>query len=483
MVPSTQEIHIIGAGLAGSEAALQLAKRGYGVNLYDMKPHTKSPAHHSQQFAEIVCSNSLGSQNTEEDVTASGLLKEELQHLGCELLKIAHQVAIPAGKALAVDREKFAQSVTEAIQRQSNIQVIGGVVEKLPEHGLVLVATGPMTTPGLAETIAALLQEDQLYFFDAASPIIARDSINFDTAFYQDRYAIERQKDNEPGTELPQGSYINCPLDKQQYEALVSILLQGEKIELKSFEKDSAKYFESCLPVEVLASRGPETLRFGPMKPVGIVNPKTDKRPYAVVQLRQDNAEGTLYNMVGFQTNLKWGTQKEMIHLIPGLENAEVVRYGVMHRNTFINSPKVLQPTLQLKSHPRIFFAGQLTGTEGYTESIATGLLAALNISRLIKDKEPVTLSRDNMLGSLLHYITRPEAAQQSFQPINSNWGILPELPEGSFKRKDKKARNRLYRDRAIQSLKRWLQDHEPQTCNPHTITTLFSESAVSAQP
>jgi len=291
---------------------------------------------------------------------------------------------------------------------------------------------------------------------------------------------MEQLKDSESQAEQPQGSYINCPLDKPHYEALLNILLHGEKIELKSFEQESAKYFESCLPVEVLASRGPETLRFGPMKPVGLVDPNTNKRPYAVVQLRQDNAEGTLYNMVGFQTNLKWGTQKEMIHLIPGLENAEVVRYGVMHRNTFINSPKVLQPTLQLKSHPHIFFAGQLTGTEGYTESIATGLFAALNICRLIEEKEPVTLPRENMLGSLLHYITRPEAAQQSFQPINSNWGILPELPEGSFKRKDKKARNRIYRDRAIESLQRWMQTHEPQFDDPQAVTTIFAESTVA---
>jgi len=479
MTSSTQEIHIIGAGLAGSEAALQLAKRGYTVNLYDMKPNIKSAAHHSQQFAEIVCSNSLGSQNTAEDVTASGLLKEELQHLDCELLKIAHQVALPAGKALAVDRERFAQSVTDTLQKQANINVIGQMIDKLPEQGLVLVATGPMTTPGLAETIASLLQENQLYFFDAASPIIARDSINFESAFYQDRYEMERRQETEAEHTQPKGSYINCPLEKQQYEALVNILLNGEKIELKSFEKESASYFESCLPVEVLASRGPETLRFGPMKPVGLIDPKTDKRPYAVVQLRQDNAEGTLYNMVGFQTNLKWGTQKEMIQLIPGLENAEVVRYGVMHRNTFINSPKVLQPTLQLKSHPRIFFAGQLTGTEGYTESIATGLFAALNISRMLEKKEPVTLPRENMLGSLLHYITRPEAAQQSFQPINSNWGILPELPEGSFKRKDKKARNRLYRSRSIQVLQQWLQEYEPQNCNPRMVSPILQESTI----
>jgi methylenetetrahydrofolate--tRNA-(uracil-5-)-methyltransferase len=256
----------------------------------------------------------------------------------------------------------------------------------------------------------------------------------------------------------PEGSYINCPLDKAQYEALVDILLRGEKTELKSFEKESAKYFESCLPVEVIASRGPQTLRFGPMKPVGLLNPHTGTRPYAVVQLRQDNAEGTLYNLVGFQTNLKWGVQKEMIQAIPGLEQADVVRYGVMHRNTYIHSPEVLKPTLQLQKHPRIFFAGQLTGTEGYTESIATGLMAALNIHRQLIGQDPGTPPRETMLGALLHYITRPEAIHQSFQPINSNWGILPELPEGSYKRKDKKARNQLLAERSRMALNTWQQ-------------------------
>lgn len=458
MTAPTPDIHIIGAGLAGSEAALQLAKRGLKVKLYEMKPHTKSPAHHNEHFAEIVCSNSLGSQNTNEDVTASGLLKDELTRLDCELLKIARQVALPAGKALAVDRERFAQLVTEAVQAQPNIEVIGQTVEAIPEDGLVLIATGPMTAPGLVQAMATLLQEDQLYFFDAAAPIIARDSINFDVAFYQDRYNADHSETAEADRQSQQGSYINCPLEKSHYQALLEILINGEKTELKSFEKESASYFESCLPVEVLASRGPETLRYGPMKPVGLTDPRTGRWPYAAVQLRQDNAEGTLYNMVGFQTNLKWSAQKEMIRLIPGLENAEVVRYGVMHRNTFINSPKVLEPSLQLKAHPRIFFAGQLTGTEGYTESIATGLFAALNIGRLATGLNPVTLPRENMLGALLHYITRPEAIKQSFQPINSNWGILPELPEGSFKRKDKKARNRLYRERAQQTLETWLQ-------------------------
>lgn len=457
------KVHILGAGLAGSEAALQLAKRGHTVCLYDMKPNEMSPAHHSTHFAEIVCSNSFGSQNTPEDATASGLLKEEMALLDCELLKIAQQVSVPAGKALAVDRDRFAETVTERIRNTRNIEFIAKNVTEIPQDGIVLIATGPLTSSGLVQSISQLLQREQLYFFDAASPIIAKDSINFDIAFYQDRYdKLHDSQGNTPKSDAS-GSYINCPLDKSAYEALVNILLEGEKTELKSFEKESAKYFESCLPVEVLASRGFETLRYGPMKPVGLVDPRTGQRPYAVVQLRQDNAEGTLYNMVGFQTNLKWGTQKEMINLIPGLEHAEIVRYGVMHRNTYIHSPEVLSPTLQLRKHPQILFAGQLTGTEGYTESIATGMMAAINISRIITSQEPSTPPRETMLGALLHYITRPEAINQSFQPINSNWGILPELPEGSFKRKDKKARNRLYRDRSIAILNQWLQN----TSNP----------------
>lgn len=458
------QIHILGAGLAGSEAALQLAKHGHIVHLYDMKPHAMSPAHHSSNFAEIVCSNSFGSQNTPEDISASGLLKEEMALLDCELLKIAKQVALPAGKALAVDRERFSQQVTERIQQTPNIHFIAQTVESIPEDGLVLIATGPLTSPGLVSALSALLEREQLYFFDAAAPIIAKDSINFDIAFRQDRYDKLHTTDTkeisiEPDTQSA-GSYINCPLDKAHYEALVELLLSGEKTELKSFEKESAKYFESCLPVEVIASRGIQTLRFGPMKPVGLLNPHTGTRPYAVVQLRQDNAEGTLYNMVGFQTNLKWGVQKEMIQLIPGLEQAEVVRYGVMHRNTYIHSPEVLKPTLQLQKHPRIFVAGQLTGTEGYTESIATGLMAALNMHRQLTGQVPEIPPRETMLGALLHYITRPEAIQQSFQPINSNWGIMPELPAGSFKRKDKKARNYLMAERSRSALQTWQCQH-----------------------
>ncbi len=451
---SRNSIHIIGAGLAGCEAALQLAKRGFEVFLYDQKPEHCSPAHHSKTLAEIVCSNSFGSVNTEESASASGLLKDEMRLLDCELLKIARTVAVPAGKALAVDREAFTQIVTETVKANPKIHFICQNVTEIPEDGWVLIATGPMTSPELAESIAKRLKRDQLYFFDAAAPIITKDSIDFNIAFYQDRYNAGAEGKTEDS-----GSYINCPLEKADYEALVDILLNGEKTELKTFEKDSACFFESCMPVEVMASRGPQTLRYGPMKPVGLTDPRTGHWPYAVVQLRQDNAEGTLYNMVGFQTNLKWGTQKQMIQMIPGLAEANVVRYGVMHRNTYIHSPEVLLPTLQLREHPHILFAGQLTGTEGYTESVATGMLAAMNIARLSQGHDAVVPPTDTMLGALLRYITRPEAIHQNFQPINSNWGLLPELPEGSYPRKNKKVRNQLYVQRSLAALQNWLPE------------------------
>lgn len=446
-----KQIDVIGGGLAGCEAALQLADRGLRVRLHDIKPEKRSAAHHTGDLAEIVCSNSFGSQG---ESTASGLVKMEMEVLGCRLLQIARSVAVPAGKALAVDRERFAETVTAAIHAHPNIEFLAGEVTDLPgDADFVLLATGPLTTPALAETFSKLLNRKQLYFFDAASPIIVRDSIDFTKAFYQDRYGEEKGSEEK--------SYINCPLERPDYEALVEKILTAEKIALKDFEASDATFFESCLPIEVLASRGPETLRYGPMKPVGLVDPRTERRPYAVVQLRQDNREGTLFNMVGFQTNLKWGVQKEMIQMIPGLEEAEVVRYGVMHRNTFIHSPEVLLPTLQLKAHAHIFFAGQLTGTEGYTESIATGLVAALNIAGMASGNTPRELPKETMLGALLAYITRPEAIGKSFQPINSNWGILPPLDAGVIdpRKKDKAKRNACYVSRAMAALQHWKQD------------------------
>lgn len=457
-------ITVVGAGLAGSEAALKLAELGYRINLYDMKPVRRSAAHHSDTFAEIVCSNSFGSQNSMDaegnlTVSASGLLKQEMAQLGSVLLDIAQQVSVPAGKALAVDRDQFSLRVTELLEKHPNITLIPEALSEIPDDRMTLIATGPLTTAELASSIAEKLGQKQLYFFDAASPIMTRDSVNFDIAFVQDRYQLEQMSSNdeEVAPDYAAGSYINCPLNKAQYEMLCEILLTAETTTLKPFEQTDGQkvnYFESCLPVEVIASRGIETLRYGPMKPVGLIDPHTGKRPYAVVQLRQDNAEGTLYNMVGFQTNLKWGAQKLMIQSIPGLENADVVRYGVMHRNTYIHSPSVLLPTLQHKNTPSLFFAGQLTGTEGYTESIATGLFSALNMHQLLQNEKPLTLPKETMLGALLQYITRPEAVNMNFQPINSNWGLLPSLNDPAIKKKDKKQRNRQYVERSMQQLK-----------------------------
>jgi methylenetetrahydrofolate--tRNA-(uracil-5-)-methyltransferase len=437
------DVAIIGAGLAGTEAALQLAKRGVRVRLHDLKPTQRSAAHHSNHLAEIVCSNSFGSMGE----SASGLLKQEMRHLGCELIEIATAHAVPAGQALAVDREAFSESVTQAIHQHPNITFIPGDVTTLPTDArFTLIATGPLTSSGLVETLGQLMNRGNLYFFDAAAPIIAKDSIDFDIAFVADRY-------NKNLSNQAAASYINCPLNKEEYERLVAFINQAERTPMKAFEEAEAqktKFFESCMPVEEIARRGAETLRYGPMKPVGLDDPRTGRWPYAAVQLRQDNAEGTLYNMVGFQTNIKWGAQKEMIQLIPGLEQAEVVRYGVMHRNTFIHSPEVLLPSLQLKAHPTIFVAGQLTGTEGYTESVATGLLAALNIHQLLQGNTPLPLPKETMLGALTHYITRPEAIGHGFQPINSNWGILPTLPERS---RDKKIRAKQHIERSLKAL------------------------------
>lgn len=427
-------VKVIGGGLAGSEAALQLAKRGIDVELYEMRPKKSTGAHVGSDFAEFVCSNSLGSS----DVTnASGLLKKEMETLGGELIKIAYECSVPAGNALAIDRTLFSSKVTEKIKQNEHITIINDEVEEIPE-GNVIVASGPLTSDKLSESIKSFTKEEHLHFFDAIAPIIEKDSINFDIAFYASRY------------DKGEASYINCPMNKEQYEKFYNYLINAPKIELKEFEK-KAKFFESCLPVEVLASRGVDTLRFGPMKPVGLVDKRTGEENYAVVQLRQDNTAKTLYNIVGFQTNLKWGAQKELVSLIPGLENANIMRYGVMHRNTFINSPELLNPSLQTRASKDLFFAGQITGTEGYTESIASGLLAGINMARHINGEELLVLPTETMLGALINYITSP--VQKHFQPINSNWAIVKEMDIPKKIRKNKKEKNKILSDRALEVL------------------------------
>lgn len=436
----SNKVIIIGAGLAGSEAALQLAKQNIDVDLYEMRPVKTTGAHKTDKYAEFVCSNSLGSS----DVTnASGLLKKEMQILGGELINIAFNNAVPAGNALAIDREGFSEKVTELIENNPHINVIKEEITEIPQDKNVIIASGPLTSDELANSIKEFTKNEHLHFFDAIAPIIEKDSINFDKAFYASRY------------NKGEASYINCPMNKDEYENFYKFLINAPKIELKEFEKN-AKFFESCLPVEVLASRGVDTLRFGPMKPVGLVDDRTGEKNYAVVQLRQDNSAKTLYNIVGFQTNLKWPAQKELIKLIPGLENANIMRYGVMHRNTFINSPQVLNPTLQTRNRENLFFAGQITGTEGYTESIASGLLAGLNMAKYIKGEELLTLPTETMLGALMNYITNPE--QTKFQPINSNWAIVKEIDLPKQIRKNKKEKNTILSNRSIETLTEFLK-------------------------
>lgn len=426
------EINVIGAGLAGSEAALQLAKREFKVKLYEMRPKKNTGAHKTEKFAEFVCSNSLGASDCS---NASGLLKKEMVLLGGELINIARECSVPAGNALAIDRELFSETVTQRILQNSNITVIKEEVTEIPD-GYTIMASGPLTSDSLADSIKEFTQSEHLHFFDAIAPIVEKDSIDFDKAFWASRY------------DKGEASYINCPMNKEQYEKFYDILINAPKIELKTFEQN-AKFFESCLPIEVLASRGVDTLRFGPMKPVGLVDKRTGEENYAVVQLRQDNSAKTLFNLVGFQTNLKWGSQKELLQSIPGLENVNIVRYGVMHRNTFINSPKVLNASLQTRKRLDLFFAGQLTGTEGYTESIATGLLAGINMARYINGEELLVLPKETMLGALTQYIS--DENHDKFQPINSNWGIVSPVELPKKERKNKKLKAELISNRSIE--------------------------------
>lgn len=426
------EINVIGAGLAGSEAALQLAKRGFKVKLYEMRPKKNTGAHKTEKFAEFVCSNSLGASDCS---NASGLLKKEMELLGGELINIARECSVPAGNALAIDRELFSETVTQRILQNSNITVVKEEVTEIPD-GYTIMASGPLTSDSLADSIKEFTRSEHLHFFDAIAPIVEKDSIDFDKAFWASRY------------DKGEASYINCPMNKEQYEKFYDILINAPKIELKTFEQN-AKFFESCLPIEVLASRGVDTLRFGPMKPVGLIDKRTGEENYAVVQLRQDNSAKTLFNLVGFQTNLKWGSQKELLQSIPGLENVNIVRYGVMHRNTFINSPKVLNASLQTRKRPDLFFAGQLTGTEGYTESIATGLLAGINMARYVNGEELLVLPKETMLGALTQYIS--DENHDKFQPINSNWGIVSPVELPKKERKNKKLKAELISNRSIE--------------------------------
>lgn len=400
------KVNIIGAGLAGCEAAWQIAKRGGKVALFEMKPIKKTPAHQLDTFAELVCSNSLRSNQLE---NAVGLLKEELRSMGSVVMQCADQNAIPAGGALAVDRERFSLSVTEMIRNHPNIEVHEEEVTNIDPQKITIISTGPLTSDALSETISGIIGEASLSFFDAAAPIVKAESINMDIAFFASRY--------NKGT----SDYINCPMSRDEYLSFYDALIHAETAEIKDFEKKHI--FEGCMPVEVMAARGVDTLLFGPLKPVGLINPHNGTQPYAVVQLRQDNREGTLYNLVGFQTNLKWGEQKRVFSMIPGLENAEFARYGVMHRNTFINSPKLLTPSYRFKKRDHLYFAGQITGVEGYVESIASGLVAGINAYRTTVGMEELVFPASTAIGALAHYIST--SSMGNFQPMNINFGIM----------------------------------------------------------
>ena len=449
-------ITVVGGGLAGSEATYQIAKRGIKVKLYEMKPDNFSPAHSNNNLAEIVCSNSFKSNL---HTNACGLLKEELRNLDSLLIKVADETAVPAGQALAVDREVFSKKVTEALENMKNVEIIrqevgkdGLSIESIAKDEIVIIATGPLTSDALSKQILELTGEDDLHFYDAAAPIIFKDSIDMNIAFYGNRYEQERAKDEDveewKAKQKNDGdaSYINLPMNKEEYEHFWNELVNAEVVELHQFEK--REIFEGCMPVEVMAKRGIDTLRYGPLKPMGFTDPRTGYRPYALVQLRQDNKDATIYNIVGFQTNLKFGEQKRVFSMIPGLENAEFAKYGVMHRNTFINSTKLLDRTYQLKKNKNIYFAGQITGVEGYVESISSGLVAGINAVKQLRQEEKVEFSEYTMIGALAQYISTPN---EKFQPMNANYGILPEL-EGK-KISDKKLKYGKLSDRALEKL------------------------------
>lgn len=425
-----QAVTVVGAGLAGSEAAWQIAKRGIAVNLYEMRPGKQTPAHHTDQFAELVCTNSLRSNSL---ANAVGILKEEMRRLDSVIMAAADSASVPAGGALAVDRHDFSGRVTALIRNHPNIRIIHEEMAGIPE-GPTVIATGPLTSDRLSASLKRLTGEDYFYFYDAAAPIIAGETIDRETVYLKSRY------------DKGDAAYLNCPMTREEFRRFYEALVSAETAPLKDFEKEN--YFNGCMPVEVMAGRGERTILFGPLKPVGLEDPRTGKRPYAVVQLRRDNAAGTLFNMVGFQTHLKWGEQKRVFRMIPGLENAEIVRYGVMHRNTFLNSPQLLSATYQTKARDDLFFAGQMTGVEGYVESAASGLIAGINAARLVSGAQPVVFPGETVIGSMARYIAT--APSSHFQPMNANFGLLKPLDE---RIKDKKERAGRFAARALNTI------------------------------
>ncbi|MGG4453651.1 FADH(2)-oxidizing methylenetetrahydrofolate--tRNA-(uracil(54)-C(5))-methyltransferase TrmFO [Brevibacillus porteri] len=433
---SQPTITVVGAGLAGSEAAWQIAQAGVKVKLYEMRPKTQTPAHHTDKFAELVCSNSLRANTL---TNAVGVLKEEMRRLNSVIIDAADRCAVPAGGALAVDRHEFAAHVTDAVRNHPLVEVISEEISEIPD-GIVVIATGPLTSPALSTKLKELTGQEYLYFYDAAAPIIEKDSIDMNKVFVASRY------------DKGEAAYLNCPMTEEEFNRFYDALISAETVPLKEFEKEI--FFEGCMPIEVLAKRGHKTMTFGPMKPVGLIDPRTGKKSYAVVQLRQDNSAATLYNIVGFQTHLKWPDQKRVFSLIPGLENCEIVRYGVMHRNTFINSPKLLKPTYQYKDRETLFFAGQMTGVEGYVESAASGLLAGINAARLAKGEALIELPPETIMGSMARYITT--ADPKHFQPMNANFGLVPEWPE---RIRDKRLKNEKLAERALDTIQNFTQE------------------------
>lgn len=430
-------VTVIGAGLAGSEAAWQIARQGVPVRLYEMRPVRKTPAHHTSEFAELVCSNSLRAASI---TNAVGLLKEEMRRMDSLIMRAADEHAVPAGGALAVDREGFSKMVTTVLEQHPLVEIVRSELEEVPTQGLVIVATGPLTSPSLSSSIQSIVGGEYLYFFDAAAPIVTKESVDMEKIYLASRY------------NKGEAAYLNCPMDAAEFEAFYDALIHAETAPLHDFEEE--RYFEGCMPVEVIAQRGPKTLLFGPMKPVGLDDPRTGRRPHAVVQLRQDNAAATLFNLVGFQTHLKWGEQARVFRMIPGLENAEFVRFGVMHRNTYLNSPTILRPTYQTNAREDLFFAGQITGVEGYVESAAAGLVAGMNAGRLARSKAPLTLPPTTAIGSLAHYITHTD--KNHFQPMNATFGLIPPLDR---KIRDKKERYAQVAERALTDLQPALQE------------------------